>query len=134
MGTQLALFNEKRRRAPPALERRTHIAIADLLRRLCRPGWWWAHIPNGELRTKQTGELLKRMGVRPGTLDFLLIDPVGVHYWLELKRGRAKPSPAQLEFIAMLEARRVPHAVAHSFDEAVSWLKRWDALKPFQVQ
>jgi hypothetical protein len=131
---QLALFNERRRRAPPAIERRTHIALADLLRRLARAGWIWMHIPNGELRTKATGKLLKRMGVLAGTLDFLLIGPDGQHYWLELKRGRAEPSDKQLEFIAGLRERNVPHAVAHSFDEAVDYLKRWDVLRPFSVQ
>jgi hypothetical protein len=75
------------RRSPPALERRTHIALADLLRVACRPGWWWSHIPSGEYRTEQAGALLKRMGTQRGMLDFLLISPTGEHHWLELKRG-----------------------------------------------
>lgn len=134
--TQPSLFPEQRkRRVPPAIERRTHIAVADLLRRLIRPGWIWMHIPNGELRTKKTGALLKRMGVMAGTLDFLLIDPVGKHYWLELKRDRlGRPSPAQVQFLHQLYLRNVPHAVAYGFDEAVDQLRLWDALKPFTRQ
>lgn len=135
-GVQPSLFPEPRkRRPPPAIERRTHIAIADLLRRLIRPGWIWLHVPNGELRTKRTGALLKRMGALPGTLDFLLIDPFGKHYWLELKRDRlGRPSPAQLAFMAQLKERCVPYAVAYGFDEAVDRLQLWDALKPFVRQ
>jgi hypothetical protein len=71
---------------PPPIERRTHIALADLLRAACRPGWWWSHVPSGEHRSERTGGLLKRMGLRPGMLDFLLISPAGEHHWLELKR------------------------------------------------
>jgi hypothetical protein len=76
-------------RTPPAPERKTHIAVADLLRVACRPNWIWSHIANGEYRTTKTGALLQRMGVRRGLFDFLLISPDGVHFWLELKRGSA---------------------------------------------
>lgn len=136
MTVQPSLFAESRKRKPPpAIERRTHIAVADLMRRLLRPGWLFLHIPNGEMRTRKTGALLKRMGVMPGTLDFLLIDPKGQHYWLELKRDRlGRPSPAQLAFMQQLEMRHVPYAVTYSFDGAVDQLRAWDALKPFTRQ
>ena len=117
------------RRAPPPIERRTHIAIADLLRATAKPDWIWMHVP-GEYRTEQTAALLKRMGVRPGAFDFLLIGPDGRHYWLEFKRGpRAPLSEAQQQFREGLFSRSVPHGVARSFDDAVAWLKTWDVLR-----
>jgi hypothetical protein len=133
---QLPLFLERQRRRPPApLERRATIAIADLLRTAAKPGWWWSHIPSGELRTEKTGALLQRMGLKPGMADFLFISPTGEHHWLELKRARGGTlSPAQQWFADELERRGVPHAVACGFDEAVTVLQSWGVLRPCRVQ
>jgi hypothetical protein len=117
------------RRLPPPLERRTHIALADLLRVACRPGWWWSHVPSGEHRSERTGGLLKRMGLQRGMLDFVLIAPNGAHYWLELKRGSAPLTEAQQAFIAQLDSRGVPWAVARDYDTAVYQLKVWGVIK-----
>jgi hypothetical protein len=116
------------RRAPPPIERRTHIALADLLRHTCRPGWWWSHIPSGEHRSEKTGALLKRMGTQRGMLDFLLISPTGAHHWLELKRGSAPLTEAQQAFIEQLTRRGVPWFVARNYDAAVQQLKQWGVL------
>jgi VRR-NUC domain len=116
------------RRAPPPIERRTHIALADLLRHTCRPGWWWSHIPSGEYRSEKTGALLKRMGTQRGMLDFLLISPTGAHHWLELKRGSAPLTEAQQAFIEQLNRRGVPWFVARDYDAAVRQLKEWGVL------
>jgi hypothetical protein len=116
------------RQLPPPIERRTHIAVADLLRLTREPGWWWSHIPSGEHRTEKTGALLKRMGMQRGMLDFLLIAPTGQHHWLELKRGSALLTEAQQAFIEQLERRGVPWFVARDYDAAVKQLKAWGVL------
>lgn len=116
------------RRLPPALERRTHIALADLLRASCRPGWIWSHIANGEHRSPQTGALLKRMGLRRGLFDFLLISPDGVHHWLELKRGNAPLTDDQEAFAAALRRCGVAYFVARDYDAAVRQLQAWGVL------
>jgi hypothetical protein len=129
---QLQMFEQgKRPRRPkPVLERRTHIAIADMLWKLGKPEWWWSHIPSGELRSEATGALLKRMGLKPGMGDFLFIGPAGDHRWLELKRqGSGRLSDAQLEFAGMCRSRGVPHAVVHSFREAEAQLREWNVLR-----
>ena len=134
---QLDLFQRRRKTAKPKppIERRTHIAVADVLRAAAFPSWLWLHVPNGEFRTDATGALLARMGVKPGVFDFLLIGPDGTHHWLELKRARNAPlSKAQLEFRAELIRRNVPHAIAYSFDDAVAWLKSWRVLREVHVQ
>ena len=111
------------------IERRTHIAIADLLRlRAHRKGWWFSHVPLGEHRSEKTGALLKRMGTQAGMLDFLLIAPTGQHHWLELKRGSAPLTEAQQAFIEQLERRGVPWFVARDYAAAVKQLKAWDVL------
>lgn len=121
-------FWQRRKRLPPALERRTHIAVADRLRLRCTPGWWWSHIPSGEHRSIKTGGLLRRMGLQKGMLDFLLIDPHGVHHWLELKRGHQPLTDGQIEFTDMLRQKNVPFYVARSFEAAVGQLRTWGAI------
>jgi hypothetical protein len=115
-------------RAPPPIERRTHIAIADLLRIACRPGWWWSHIPSGEYRTDKTGALLQRMGLRRSMSDFLFVGPAGQHCWLELKRGRAPLTGEQEAFTEHLHQCGVPYHVARDYQSAVNQLKEWGVL------
>lgn len=129
---QLSLFKGRRQRgvaAPPAPEIRTHIAVADALRVGAVAGWLWTHFPAGGKRDDKTGALLKRMGLKPGFADFLLIDPGGVHHWLELKRGKAELSEAQEAFCTAMQARGVPWALARSFDEAITVLTGWGAIR-----
>ena len=133
---QLSLFRRtgRTKKKLPPIERRTHIAIADLLRTAAYPSWLWLHVPNGEFRTDQTAALLSRMGVRPGVFDFLFIGPDGTHYWLELKRTKSSPlSDAQKLFRAELVKRHIPHAIAYSFDDAVAWLKSWKVIRDLTV-
>jgi len=129
---QLSLFRAGRRpaRKPPLpIERRTHIALADALRAGCMPGWLWTHFPAGEHRDEATGALLKRMGLQKGWPDFLLIDSTGKHHWLELKRGKAPLTKEQEAFRDACQARFVTWAVARSFDEAITVLQRWGAIR-----
>jgi len=119
-----------RQRAPEPMEDQTTIAVADALRIAAVPGWLWSHFPAGEERDKRVGAKLKRMGLKPGWPDFLLISPEGMHHWLELKRGvRGTLKPDQVDFAQHMLARDVPWAVARSFDEAVTVLTRWGALR-----
>lgn len=123
------LFGRKPRRPPPALERRTQIALADLLRRDARRDWFWTHIPSGELRTDATGALLKRMGLAPGLPDFLLISPQGRPHWLELKRGNlGVVTEDQDAFAEFCRVSGMPYALARSFDEAHSHFKAWGIM------
>lgn len=115
--------------APLPKELSTHVAIADALRIGAQPGWLWTHFPAGEHRDDQTGARLKRMGLKPGWSDFLLISPEGRLHALELKRGPGPLSPDQVEFMLLCQSRGVPHAVARSFDEAISQLTAWGAIK-----
>lgn len=129
---QLPLFADKgrRRRAPPAIERRTHIALADVLRRWIKPGWYWTHLPAGEYRTEATGKLLKRMGLQPGLPDFMLISPQGKVHFLELKRRRlGRLTAVQEDFGDLCAGRHIPYALARSFDEGVATFGGWGALR-----
>jgi len=129
---QLSLLKGKRQKGellPLAREFKTHVALAKALAVGLNPGWLANHFPAGELRDKATAGKLKAMGLKPGWPDFVLIDPVGTHYWLELKRGKAPLSEAQAAFGEAMLKRLVPWAVARSFDEAVTILTGWGALR-----
>lgn len=115
---------------PLPKEWQTHIAIADALRVAAVDDWLWTHFPAGELRDDATGEKLRRMGLKRGWGDFLLISPSGEHHWLELKRGAGgRLTSDQTAFMLACQARGVPHAVARTFDEAVRALTAWGALQ-----
>jgi hypothetical protein len=126
----LNLFRGKRQRgtkAPPALEFVIHCMVADTLRLQCN--WLWMHVPNGELRAVQTAAKLKRMGVRPGVADFLLVEPGrGRMYALELKRKNEKPTDSQRDFGQDLIAAGGWWDWCDTYEEAITILKRWGAL------
>jgi hypothetical protein len=129
---QLSLFKSARQRGtrpPPALEFETHCAIADTLRRGATPGWIWTHFPAGERRDLGAAARLKRMGLKGGFPDFLLIAPDGVHHWLELKRGNAALTDDQKAFQLEMNMRGVPCAVARSYELAIAQLKEWGAVR-----
>jgi hypothetical protein len=126
---QLDMFTKRKAKRPPApLERSVHILVADALRNGTAPGWWSSHIPSGELRTEETGRLLKRMKTEPGMADFMLLGPGKVRF-LELKRKGNKPTAAQVLFGLAAIAADADYAVAYSADEALRILKEWGVLR-----
>jgi hypothetical protein len=130
---QLDLFKGKRQRgtkAPPALERATHIALADAIRISISPGWLWFHVPNGELRETQTANLLKRMGVSPGVSDFIFIAPaLGRVHALELKRRGRTPTETQRAFLSGVRAAGGIADWCDNFEDAIRILKGWGAVR-----
>ncbi len=139
---QLELLKGPRQRGtrpPRATEFATHCAVADTIRVSVVDGWIWTHFPAGEerpsfinkhgKRVSPAADRLKRMGLNPGFLDLLFISPVGIHHWLELKRGNAELTDAQEHFFYAMQARGVPVAIARSFNEAIDVLKRWGVVR-----
>ena len=110
-----------------------HVAVADALRIACAPGWLWSHFPAGELRHPAVAGKLKAMGLNPGWPDFLLISPQGVLHLLELKNGKAPLTADQEDFETACKARRLPHCVARSLEQALAQLTRWGALARLSV-
>src|SRR5690348_6632305 len=58
-------------------------------------------IPNGSKRNPVTGAILKREGVRKGSVDLMLVEPTKTHHglFIEMKAGKNKPSDEQREFL-----------------------------------
>lgn len=138
---QFDLFNRRRRAAakPEATEFQMQCVLADLCRRWLSPGWRFTHLPMGEARDRQideygrsyspTGQRLTRMGLTPGWPDLMFVGPKATVVWLELKRRRGKPTKAQELVIAHLRQCGFVVCVAHSFNEAVAFLKKHGILR-----
>jgi hypothetical protein len=138
---QLPLFGKRQRRKRTAPEFNLHVLIADIMRRWGTPGWQCTHLPFGEHRNAITGARLKRMGTKRGWPDFILLAPrggtgsilnplfIGTAHFLELKRKGAQLSDEQAELGAWLMDNGYPYRVADTFDEALTILKAWGAVR-----
>jgi hypothetical protein len=138
---QLHLFGKRQRRKRAAPEFNLHVLIADILQRWGTPGWRYTHLPFGEKRGARTGARLKRMGSKKGWPDFILLSPsggngsilnplfVGSAYFLELKRKGGQLTEEQAELGAWLMDNGYPYRVADTFDEALTILKAWGAVR-----
>jgi hypothetical protein len=125
----LPIARRYRARKKAASEFRTHCMVADALVYGAAPGWIWSHFPAGEKRDPKTAGRLKRMGLRPGWPDFLLISPEGGLYCLELKAGKAPLTEHQRAFGKAMLDRGVPYVVARSFADAMTVLETWGAIR-----
>lgn len=87
----------------------THQKLAPLLH----------HSPNGGRRDSREAARFKAMGVRPGFPDlFLYVARHGYHgLAIELKYGRNKQTPQQVEMQALLESQGFKYLVCYSYDE-----------------
>lgn len=93
-------------------------------------GFLWCHVPNGEARNAVTGAKLKRMGVKRGVPDVLIFDkgskfgPDRYREWIglaiELKVGKNKVTPSQVEWLDALEKKGWHCAVCYSLDEVIA--------------
>ena len=126
---QIDLFTRRPRKPPPAPEFSLHCMVTDTLDRWLSPGWRFTHFPSGELRDKVTAARLKRMGVKPGWPDFILLSPAGNAHFLELKRRGERPSDSQDEFAAWCAAHGYPFACVDDFTAALAILKDWGAVR-----
>jgi hypothetical protein len=106
-----------------------HFSVKKELDRFARPEWEWTHYPAGELRDDATGAKLKRMGMKPGWPDFILLSPEGVFHGLELKREGQALNDNQEAFHARARVRGWKVAVADTLMGALAILQDWGCLK-----
>lgn len=108
-------------------------SVAQLLRLNAAPGVIWTHPPNGESRSIRTGAKLKKMGVRAGAPDFIIILATGRAACLELKGPKGTLSTAQRAWREDCRKIGVPYDTAATLWEAQAILESWDAIgKPAQ--
>lgn len=85
------------------------------------------HFANERKCSVQQGRILKRMGVKKGVLDFHLALPFGEFHglWVELKVGKGKLSPEQIDFINRKNARGYFAIAVWGFEAAKEIIKTY---------
>lgn len=109
-------------------EFRLQVSIATLLDHSAVPNMYWTALPFGEKRTPETGARLKRMGVKAGAPDVLLIKG-GVCYGLELKRDGGRMAPSQVETANAWSAAGGIYHCAKGWQEAVDFLTKYGLVR-----
>ena len=69
----------------------------------------------------------KKLGVKAGVPDIVIIDK-GKHFYIELKAGKGKLSPAQIEFRDYCYEWSIPWELCRSLDEVIETLKGWGVI------
>lgn len=102
----------------------------------------WTHFPAGEerpsverigrdgkpYRYSPTGARLKRMGLKPGWLDFQFILPNAQFASAEVKVGSGAPSPDQRAHAAKLKALKCAVSTWWSLEDCEASITRWLAV------
>lgn len=129
---ELAQGHKVRPRKAPRLRPREcelQCSVAKLLDDHALPTWRHTHFPAGERRDVITGARLKRMGLKRGWSDFLLISPDGQLHCLELKRQGEDMTEDQEAFWRFCIRSGVPHSTCSTIDEVLAVLDRWHVLR-----
>lgn len=112
-------------------ETQEHILAMDWLRlrhpELARQA---IHIANERKTTWSNGNILKRMGVRPGVPDLFWPIPVGCYHglFIEIKSENGRPSPYQKEFIMEAVANGYYASFAYGAQEVIDILCSYFSL------
>lgn len=88
------------------------------------------HIPNGGKRSKSEAARFKAQGVRPGVPDLMIpIAKGGYHgLFIEMKAGRGKPTPKQVEWIELLRDQGYCAYACAGADNAIALIDRYMSL------
>lgn len=119
----------RREYVPVPKEIKLQVDVADLLRDHCL--WEWTHI-NRTAKDARQGAIFKKMGVRPGWGDFILLSPDGWRaHFLELKRlgEEVDDDDAQGQFRLRAIKHSAPYCVAWTMDDVLTILSIWGCLR-----
>ena len=119
-----------KRRLTPS-EHQIQAAIVTGLRRAALPDVVVAAVPNGGSRKGGfiEGARMKREGVTAGVLDLLILGPGGKVRFMEVKTPKGRLSPAQKDFMQIMDRAGIDYAVVRSVDEAMNKAKEWEILR-----
>lgn len=77
-------------------------------------GFIWFHVPNEGKRTKAYGAKLKRMGMRAGVPDIVMVFKKGKTVFVELKTAKGKLSKGQNQFKKDCKKNKISYIVSKS--------------------
>jgi hypothetical protein len=92
---------------------------------------WIFAVPNGGHRHVATAARLKREGVKAGVADIgVPIPSIGFHgAFVEMKHGNNRPTQEQADFLNAMRASGYAIEVAHSADEALTFIENYLQIK-----
>lgn len=110
-------------------EFRLGCVLHDTLRLRGKPGLHFFAVPNGEARSAKTGARLKRMGVRAGEPDYILLwNKRAIGLEIKADGGRMSPEQRQVQ-LEWEQAGSLYHCVK-GYDEAIRFLDMLGVLEP----
>lgn len=88
---------------------------------------WIFHCPNEAKRNPKTGAELKRLGMRAGVPDLLLLSPKGEYIGLaiEMKYGKNKCTLEQIKWLDWLHKQGYMCKVCYGSEEAIETIKQY---------
>ena len=92
------------------------------------PGLVAIHVPMGGKRKPIEAAIMKGLGAAAGVPDVLLWHG-GKAFAVELKSETGKPTPAQTDMLAKLDAAGVQTALCKGIDAAITTLEQWKLLR-----
>jgi hypothetical protein len=109
-------------------EHQIQVAICNYLDWLQIP---YFAIPNGSLRTKRTGALLKAEGVKAGVADLFIMQGNQLHHglFIEVKTMTGKQQETQKNFEKIAFANHYCYEIVRSLDELIEKLNTYLKIK-----
>ena len=88
------------------------------------------HTANEGKRSVAYGARLKRMGLRPGFPDLLITRARGGYHGfaIEMKYGKNKPTPDQIEWLRRLSSEGYATAVCYTATDAINLIEKYNKL------
>lgn len=92
---------------------------------------WIFHCPNEAKRSPRLGAELKRLGMRAGIPDLLLLAPKGKYIGLaiEMKYGKNKCTREQIKWLEWLHKQGYKCEVCWSSEEAIEVIKNYLGIR-----
>lgn len=85
------------------------------------------HVPNGGKRSEAEAAKFKRLGVKPGVADLVIMTPTKHGHsgaWLEMKAEKeGRVSKDQTKWLKIADAYGWATKVAHGSNDAIDWLE-----------
>lgn len=93
---------------------------------------WLHHIPNGGSRNHAEAVKFKQMGVKAGVSDLHLPFKKGTYIglYIEMKYGKNKLTPEQIDFLTTMQAAGHLVVVCYSYMAAIEVLQQYLELTP----
>lgn len=85
------------------------------------------HIANEGKRTRYTGDLLKRMGMRTGFPDLCVPVAKGKYhgFYIEMKSASGKPTKDQISWLKCLKTNGYATAICYGASEAIELIDKY---------